>query len=235
MKFNAVLKNEMLKINRTYIIPLSIFLANVLMAIIVFTHFFNVYNIAESKSRINYSNILQVINYITYVQLFLIGSLIPNMAHGSISSEKKSSGLYVIFLSGIKSFELIFGKMIAYISCMFVVIFATLPIYFSTQIFGGFDIVNTLSYLLYLFCNVIFIINLCIFISALTPEFSSAQIISFIISMIIESFMLIFYQNILKSNGDLLIAVDTTLFIASAILFIATSTILSVYNLSKEQ
>ena len=234
MKFNAVLKNEKLRINRTYIIPLSVFLANVLMAIIVFTYFFNVHNTATLKNKINYSNILQVINYITYIQMFIIASLIPYMAHGSINDEKQVGGLFVIFLSGIKSFELVFGKMLAYLSCIFVVLFSTLPIYFTTQIFGGFDIFNTLSYLLYLACNSIFIINLCIFISSLTSEFNSSQIVCFLISLLFESFMAVFYLNVLKSNGDMIITVDATLFIASTVLFLTINKVLSVYNLRRE-
>ena len=234
MKFNAVLKNEKLRINRTYMIPLSVFLANILMAVIVFTYFFNVNNTAAIKNRINYSNILQVINYIVYVQMFLIASLVTYMAHGSINNEKEGGGLFVIFLSGIKSFELVFGKMLAYLSSIFVVVFSTLPIYFTTQIFGGFDILNTLSYILYLACNSLFIINLCMFISSLTSEFNSAQIVCFLMSLLFESFMAVFYLNVLKSSGDILIAVNAALFIASTILFLTTSKILSIYNLNKE-
>ncbi len=233
MKYSAVFKNEKLKINRTYIIPLSVFLLNVLMAIIVFAYFFNVYNTAETKSRINYSDILIVVNYITYIQMFIIGTIIPYIAHGSISSEKNGGGLFIIFLSGIKSFEFVFGKMIAYFTSILVVIFSTMPIYFTTQIFGGFDILNTLSYFIYICCNAIFIINLCIFISSLTGEFSSSQVVCYLISILIEIFMALFYLNLLKSNSDWLVIANSVLFIASAILFLATSKILSIFNLNR--
>lgn len=233
MKFNAVLKNEQLKINRMYIIPLSVFLLNVVLAIIVFIYFFNINNTAQLKSTINYLDIIKVKNYVTYAHFIVIATILPFISSNSICSDKQGDGLYIVFLSGIKRSEYVFGKMFSHIFTTLLIIVSTFPIYITTHIFGGFDIENNLIYLSFLFANVVFVTIVCNFISSVCDETNTSQILSYLISVVTEVTMLILSMYVFKSNNFAIIVINITLLFLSICFFILTCSFLSKYDISK--
>ena len=233
MKFNAVIKNEQLKINRTYIIPLSVFLLNTILAIIVFIYFFNINNTARVKSTINYLDIIKVKNYVTYAHMFIIAAILPYISSNSICSDKQGEGLYIIFLSGIKRFEYVLGKVISHIFTTLLIIATTYPIYITTHIFGGFDIENNIIYLSFIFLNVVFVASVCNFISSICTETNTSQILSYLISIAAEIIVFILSMYVFKSNNSILVVINIILLFLGICFFIFTCRSLSGYCLSK--
>ena len=233
MKFNAVLKNEQLKVNRMYIIPLSVFLINSILAVVVFIYYFNISNTASVKSTINYYDVIKVKNYATYAHLFVIATILPYISSNSICSDKQNEGLYIIFLSGIKKYEYVLGKVFSHIFSTILIIISTYPIYLTTHIFGGFDVQDNLIYLSLLFSNIIFISSICNFISSINFEINTSQIFCYLISVVTEVIMLILYMYILKSDRLAIFIVDAALIFLSICFFILTCISLSMYDIGK--
>lgn len=233
MKFNAVLKNEQLKVNRMYIIPLSVFLINSILAVVVFIYYFNISNTASVKSTINYYDVIKVKNYATYAHLFVIATILPYISSNSICSDKQNEGLYIIFLSGIKKYEYVLGKVFSHIFSTILIIISTYPIYLTTHIFGGFDVQDNLIYLSLLFSNIIFISSICNFISSINFEINTSQIFCYLISVVTEVIMLILYMYILKSDRLAIFTVDAALIFLSICFFILTCISLSMYDIGK--
>lgn len=76
---------------------------------------------------------------LTFVQLVLIALFAPALAAGAISGERERQTLDVLLVSRVSAFGIVWGKLVASLAYLLLLILTALPLFAAVFLFGGID------------------------------------------------------------------------------------------------
>jgi ABC-2 type transport system permease protein len=80
-----------------------------------------------------------VFGYLAFIQISLISLFAPALAAGAISGERERQTLDVLLVSRVTALGIVWGKLVASVAFMLLLILAALPLFAAVFLFGGID------------------------------------------------------------------------------------------------
>jgi ABC-2 type transport system permease protein len=80
-----------------------------------------------------------VFTFLAFIQISLISLFAPALAAGSISGERERQTLDVLLVSRVSALGIVWGKLVASVAFMLLLILAALPLFAAVFLFGGID------------------------------------------------------------------------------------------------
>jgi ABC-2 type transport system permease protein len=77
---------------------------------------------------------------LAFFQISLVGLFAPALAAGAISGERERQTLDVLLVSRVSAFGIVWGKLVASVAFMLLLILSALPLFAAVFLFGGVDI-----------------------------------------------------------------------------------------------
>ena len=81
----------------------------------------------------------QVFTFLAFIQISLISLFAPALAAGAISGERERQTLDVLLVSRVSALGIVWGKLVASVAFMLLLILAALPLFAAVFLFGGID------------------------------------------------------------------------------------------------
>ncbi|NJP05305.1 MAG: ABC transporter permease subunit [Chloroflexaceae bacterium] len=114
-------------------------------------------------------------------ELFLVVFLAPAMTSGTISSERERLTYDMLMVTPIRPMRILWGKLIAALSYLLLLIFAAIPMLSIVLMFGGVTLYDTLKVLLLLLVTTITMGSIGLFCSALFRRTATATVMSYVL------------------------------------------------------
>jgi len=80
-----------------------------------------------------------VFTFLAFIQISLISMFAPALAAGAISGERERQTLDVLLVSRVSALGIVWGKLVASVAFMLLLILAALPLFAAVFLFGGID------------------------------------------------------------------------------------------------
>lgn len=173
---NPVYQKEWKVTVRTMRITWELFLFNALLAVVglcMLQMYF--YNSAE----VEYIAILRIFYRIEWIELVLLGLIVPTMTAGSIAGEREKQTLEILLSTTLPAFHIVIGKLAAVIATAGTFFISSLPILSLVFLIGVITPTALLQFLLYGFVFSIFVGSIGMFFSVLTKKTIVANLCTF--------------------------------------------------------
>lgn len=173
---NPVYQKEWKVTVRTMRITWELFLFNALLAVVglcMLQMYF--YNSAE----VEYIAILRIFYMIEWIELVLLGLIVPTMTAGSIAGEREKQTLEILLSTTLPAFHIVIGKLAAVIATAGTFFISSLPILSLVFLIGVITPTALLQFLLYGFVFSIFVGSIGMFFSVLTKKTIVANLCTF--------------------------------------------------------
>ena len=173
---NPVYQKEWKVTVRTMRITWELFLFNALLAVVglcMLQMYF--YNSAE----VEYIAILRIFYMIEWIELVLLGLIVPTMTAGSIAGEREKQTLEIMLSTTLPAFHIVIGKLAAVIATAGTFFISSLPILSLVFLIGVITPTALLQFLLYGFVFSIFVGSIGMFFSVLTKKTIVANLCTF--------------------------------------------------------
>jgi ABC-type transport system involved in multi-copper enzyme maturation permease subunit len=116
---------------------------------------------------------------LAFFQLALLTLFAPAMGAGAISGERERQTLDVLLVSGITPFGIIWGKLVASLAYLVLLILTSLPLFAAVFLFGGVDVIQFALTILITLMTGITIGSVSIFLSAVFKRTLSATVTAY--------------------------------------------------------
>jgi ABC-type transport system involved in multi-copper enzyme maturation permease subunit len=116
---------------------------------------------------------------LAFVELLLVVFLAPSMTSGAISGEREQLTYDMLMATPLKPSQILWGKLIAALSYLLLLIFAAVPVFSVVLVFGGVELGALLRALLLLLASTALFGALGLFCSALARRTSRATTVAY--------------------------------------------------------
>ncbi len=117
--------------------------------------------------------------------LFLVVFLAPALTSGAISSERERLTYEMLMSTPLQPVRILWGKLIAALSYLFLLIFASVPVFSVVLMFGGVEPLDVLKTLVLLICSAITFGTIGLFFSALMRRTATATVMSYVVILVL--------------------------------------------------
>ncbi|MEM7476720.1 MAG: ABC transporter permease subunit [Planctomycetota bacterium] len=195
---NPVLQRELLtnlRANRAFLLMLvyQLALASVLL-------------VAYPSGRIDLSTdsaaARQLVDFFFLGQYILASLMAPTFAAGAISGEKERKTYEMLLASPLRPWAIVIGKMVASLTHLVVLIFASLPIIMLALPLGGVNVWEVLAAYLWLMISIILFGSIGLACSCGFRRTASSLVVSYLIILPLVIVGAIFWRG-LETNGEL--------------------------------
>ncbi len=115
------------------------------------------------------------------IQLAFVLLAVPSLTAGSISGERERQTLDILLTTKMTPFSIVFGKLVAGIGQLLMMIVATLPVYALLYYFGGIGLWNIISITLYLMVTAVFIGSFSILFSCIYKRTMISMLVVYVL------------------------------------------------------
>jgi len=183
MKINPVYKQETKVSARSFRFPLVIFLFNCVLALVALLDMYSMIIQVKRTAEIQYSSFLSLYVFVATVEFVLLLFLVPAITAGSISGERERQTLDLMLTTGMTSAEIVFGKLLASLSTVLLLIVSSFPVLALVFIYGG-VMVKDIVLLLLCYCVTALLVGcIGIFCSASFKKSTIATVVSYCLTM----------------------------------------------------
>jgi len=120
-----------------------------------------------------------VFSALALAQLALVCLFTPGVAAGAISGERERQTLDVLLVSCVPSFGIVWGKLVASVAFILLLILAALPLFATVFLFGGIDAQQFVVAHLVTVTTALAIASLSLFLSALLRRTLAATVVAY--------------------------------------------------------
>jgi ABC-type transport system involved in multi-copper enzyme maturation permease subunit len=120
-----------------------------------------------------------VFTALALVQLALVCLVAPGLAAGAISGERERQTLDVLLVSCVPSFSIVWGKLVASVAFVLLLILAALPLFATVFLFGGIDGQQFLVAQLLTVTTALAVAAVSLFLSALFRRTLAATVVAY--------------------------------------------------------
>lgn len=122
---------------------------------------------------------------LAFVQILLIVFLAPSMTSGAISGEREQLTYDMLMATPLRPAQILWGKLVAALSYLFLLIFAAVPIFSVVLVFGGVELRALLKVLALLVATTVFFGAIGMFCSALGRRTARATTVAYTLVLLL--------------------------------------------------
>lgn len=185
---NPVYQKEWKVTVRTNRITWELFIFNALLAVVglcmLQMYFYN-------SGEVEYISILRIFYMIEWIELVLLGVIVPTMTAGSIAGEREKQTLEILLSTTLPAFQIVIGKLAAVIATAGIFFISSLPILSLVFLIGVITPTALLQFVVYGFVFSIFVGSIGMFFSVLTKKTIVANLCTFVILLFLNGLPLL--------------------------------------------
>ena len=182
---NPVYKREVTVSSRSIRLALIIGVFNMVLAVFAILLMEIVVENARTDAQIAYSSFLTIFKYVAIIEFALVTVIMPAITAGSISGERERMTLDLMLTTKITPAGIVFGKLEAALSAVFILIISSIPILALVFAYGGVTILNLLLLMVTFFVAAFFSATVGIWASASFRKSTGATTVAYIILAIL--------------------------------------------------
>ncbi len=137
MKVNPIYHQESKASARSFKLPLIVLLFNCVLAAVALLDMYSMISQVRLTAEIQYSSFLGLYVFVAAVEFVLLLFIIPGLTGGSISGERERQTLDLMLTTRMTAAGIVFGKLAAGLSTVFLLIVSSLPVLSLVFIYGG--------------------------------------------------------------------------------------------------
>ncbi len=179
IRINPILRNEMKTDSRRFRFYLLLMLYVVLIGLPVLIF----YHVCSKSYRINASDFSGMYVFLACMQAVILMFIVPALTANAITSEREKQTLDILLTTKMTPRSIIWGKLLAAISKVILLIVCVMPIYAVVLFLGGIRLSHIISINLYLIITTIFVGTLCIWISTVVKTSKFANVAAYFIEL----------------------------------------------------
>lgn len=122
---------------------------------------------------------------LAFVELMLVVFLAPSMTSGAISGEREHLTYDMLVATPLRPGQILWGKLVAALSYLFLLIFAAIPVFSVVLVFGGVELKAALKALALLVASAIFFGAIGLFCSALMRRTARATTVAYMLVLLL--------------------------------------------------
>lgn len=185
MRWNPVLRKEILTDSRTMRLPVAVAVLNLILISAALFNIFSINADAEASGEIQYASILQIYALISEVEFLMLLVIMPAMTAGMITGEREKRTLPLLQTAPISAGSMIRGKLWAAVMEILVVLVSALPVQATVFIFGGITAMDmAMLYCCYL-VTALLIGSIGLWASAICQKTAAANVVSYIATAVL--------------------------------------------------
>lgn len=128
---------------------------------------------------VDYSDALYVYIALLCLQSMMVAFLVPSFTAGSIAGEREKQTLEILLTTTMKPIEIVWGKLMASICMVLLLVMSSLPVLSIVFTIGGVALVDLLYYVVLVFVAAVFMGSIGVWASALIKKTVPATVFSY--------------------------------------------------------
>lgn len=205
MKMNPVYKREVTVSSRSFRPALIILVFNGILALVALLNMYSVVERVKLTAEIQYSSFLKLYVFVGVVEFIMLMFIVPALTAGSISGERERQTLDLMLTTTMKPADIIFGKLCASFSTMFILIVSGFPLLAISFVYGGVTVYDVGLLLLCYVAVALLTGSMGICFSAIFKRSAIATVVTYAILVVIGAgtyAINIFALSIARMNMD---------------------------------
>lgn len=179
MMINPILRNEMKTDSRQFRFYMLLMLYIGLLGIPVLL----IYRAICNQYRIEASEFTTLYVLLACMQAAILMFVVPALAAGSISGEREKQTLDILLTTKMSCRSIIYGKILAVVSKVVLLIICTMPVYAIMLFLGGIRLIHIVTCNLYLIMTTIFVTCMCIWVSTMVKTTKFANVAAYFLEL----------------------------------------------------
>ncbi|MDO5408399.1 MAG: ABC transporter permease [Eubacteriales bacterium] len=152
MRMNPVYKRETMVSARSFRLALVLLVFNGILALVALLNMYSTLATVRLTAEIQYTSFLDLYVFVAVLEFMMLIFIMPAITAGSISGERERQTLELMLTTQMTPSEIVFGKLAASLSTMFLMIISSFPIISMVFVYGG---VTVRDICMLLFCYVV--------------------------------------------------------------------------------
>lgn len=144
MKMNPVYKREMMVSSRSMRLPLIITAFNSILAVVALLNMYSNVVQVRMTADVQYGSFLDLYRFVATIEFIMLMFIMPAITAGTISGERERRTLDLMLTTGLKSRDIVAGKLGAAFITMFLVVISSFPVFALVLVYGGITARNVL-------------------------------------------------------------------------------------------
>lgn len=186
MKMNPVYKRETTVSARSFRLALILVVFNAILALVVLLNMYSVMERVKLTAEIQYSSFTNLYVFVAAVEFVLLMFIMPALTAASISGERERQTLDLMLTTTMKPADIIFGKMAASLSTMFLLIASSFPLLAVSFVYGGVTVSDLFLLLMSYAAVALLCGSLGICFSSLFKRSTAATVVSYGVLLLIS-------------------------------------------------
>ena len=137
MKMNPVYKREMMVSSRSMRLPLIITAFNSILAVVALLNMYSNVVQVRMTADVQYGSFLDLYRFVATIEFIMLMFIMPAITAGTISGERERRTLDLMLTTGLKSRDIVAGKLGAAFITMFLVVISSFPVFALVLVYGG--------------------------------------------------------------------------------------------------
>lgn len=179
MRMNPVYKRETMVSARSFRLALMLLVFNGILALVALLNMYSTLATVRLTAEIQYTSFLDLYIFVAILEFVMLLFIMPAMTAGSISGERERQTLELMMTTQMTPSEIVFGKLAASLSTVFLMIISSFPIVAMVFVYGG---VTVRDIAMLLFCYVVaalFVGSMGLCCSALFRKSTLATVVTY--------------------------------------------------------
>lgn len=177
------------------------------------------------------------------LQFASISFISPALTAGSISGERERQTLDLMILTKMSSFSIIFGKLLASLSSILIMLILSLPIFAIVLNYGGISLLDVFSMFAFFIINSCMLASIGIFFSTVFKKTSISTVVSYIFMLCIYGLNIVIYlvyyiitmNNVSSAMSTSSATVTTNLSSIAIVLGLGTNPVIGFLSMCESQ
>lgn len=179
MKMNPVYKRETMVTARSFRLALTILIFNGVLALVALLNMYSTLAQVRMTAEIQYASFLDLYLFVAVLEFIMLIFIMPAISAGSISGERERQTLDLMLTTQMTPLDIVFGKLMASLSTMFLLIVSSLPIIGMVFVYGGVTMRDILVLLTCFMVAGLFVGSLGIFCSAWFKKSTLSAVVTY--------------------------------------------------------
>lgn len=175
MMINPILRNEMKTDSRRFRFYLLLMLYVALLGLPIILFYYHI----SSNYRIDAGGFSVMYTFLACTQAIILMFIVPALTANAITAEREKQTLDILLTTKMTPRSIIWGKLLAAVSKVILLIICAMPIYAIVLFLGGIRMVHIVGINLYLMLTTVFISALCIWISTIVKTSKFANVTAY--------------------------------------------------------
>lgn len=137
MMRNPVFNREMKVSSRSMRLPILLMLFNGILFLVTLVNMYSVVEQVKNTANISYSSFIEIYSFVTTIEFVLLLFLVPAVTASSISGERERQTLELMLTTQMTAFQVVFGKLLAALSTLMLLIISSFPAIAMVFVYGG--------------------------------------------------------------------------------------------------